>query len=129
MKISDDRNEKAPNYVKKKELNNVANCAQEHYDVGIGWVRFIALCSIILCHFLQYYQIELAWWFNVGVQVFFVISGYLYGKKEVKDPVTFIKRRVMRLLPQYWIVVLLASILTIVLPIKRITIGKLGRVS
>ena len=34
---------------------------------------------------MQYLNIELAWWFNVGVQLFFVISGFLYGGKTITD--------------------------------------------
>ena len=54
-------------------------------DIKISFIRMIAMFSIILCYFFQYYHLELAWWFNVGVQVFFVLSGWLYGGKKVDN--------------------------------------------
>lgn len=60
------------------------------------------MMSIVLCHFFQYYNIELAWWFNVGVQIFFTISGFLYGRREINDPVDFILKRLKRILVPYY---------------------------
>ena len=39
----------------------------------------MATTSILVCHILQYYNNFLAWWFNAGVDVFLILSGYLYG--------------------------------------------------
>lgn len=47
------------------------------------------MLMIITCHFMQYMEMELAWWFNVGVQIFFVISGFLYGGKSIEKPLKF----------------------------------------
>lgn len=49
----------------------------------ISIVRILAMASIVLCHILQAYGSPLAWRFNVGVQIFLVLSGYLYGHKEI----------------------------------------------
>lgn len=51
-------------------------------NYAISAIRFISCISIVLCHILQYYDIELAFWFNVAVQIFLMISGYLYSKYE-----------------------------------------------
>ena len=51
---------------------------------AISIVRILAMFSIVICHFLQAYDNGLAFRFNIGVQVFFVLSGYLYGHKEVE---------------------------------------------
>lgn len=40
---------------------------------------------IITCHILQGLNIRLAFWINVGVQIFFFISGFLYGRKELEN--------------------------------------------
>ena len=56
---------------------------------------------IIACHFLQYYGNELAWWLNVGMQIFFVVSGFLYGNKNINDPIQFIKQRLKKILIPY----------------------------
>ncbi len=50
---------------------------------AISLVRIMAMFSIVLCHVFQAYNNSLAWRFNVGVQVFLVLSGYLYGHKEI----------------------------------------------
>lgn len=52
------------------------------YDYSVSLIRLIATIFIITCHIMQYLSIELAWWFNVGVQIFLCMSGYLYGKKK-----------------------------------------------
>ncbi len=51
-------------------------------DYSISLIRFISLLMIICCHILQGLNIELAFWVNVGVQIFFFMSGFLYGKKD-----------------------------------------------
>lgn len=58
---------------------------------------------IVLCHFLQYYEHELAWWFNVGVQIFFFISGFLYAHKTIKDTsIDFIWKNIKKILIPYY---------------------------
>lgn len=52
---------------------------------AISIVRIAAMLSIVLCHIFQSYDNPLAWRFNVGVQVFFVLSGYLYGHKVIDN--------------------------------------------
>lgn len=51
-------------------------------DESISLIRLCAFCMIFTCHILQYWGQELAWWFNIGVQIFLCISGYLYGGKK-----------------------------------------------
>ena len=48
---------------------------------AISFVRVCAMISIVSCHLLQAYNNHWAWVLNVGVQVFLVLSGYLYGHK------------------------------------------------
>ncbi len=59
------------------------------HDYTISLIRFLAMIFIIACHIMQYYQCALAWWFNVGVQIFLCISGYLYGRKKEIDDIKF----------------------------------------
>lgn len=44
------------------------------YDYSVSLIRLIATIFIITCHIMQYLSIELAWWFNVGVQIFLCMS-------------------------------------------------------
>ena len=52
---------------------------------AIVLIRAIAMLSIVLCHVFQAYHSPLANLFNVGVPIFFGISGYLYGNKQIGD--------------------------------------------
>ena len=57
----------------------------KYYDYGIGFARLLAMISIVICHVFQALESPLCYYFNVGVQVFLFISGYLYGKKRISD--------------------------------------------
>lgn len=49
-------------------------------NYSVSFARFMAVLLIIGCHLLQHIFVSnLAWVFNVGVQIFLVVSGYLYG--------------------------------------------------
>ena len=70
-------------------------------DYSISCARLIAMVFIVACHMMQMdgfssdikgAHIEWAFWFNVGVQMFLFISGYLYGKKDRIDIVEFYKK-------------------------------------
>ena len=52
---------------------------------SIQYIRSFAMLSILLCHIQQAYDNKWAWIFNIGVQIFLAISGWLYGKKTIKD--------------------------------------------
>ena len=65
---------------------------------------------IVICHMFSYYRSELALWFNVGVQVFFVISGFLYGAKDIISPIDYLKRNFRKVLIPYWLFLIIAVI-------------------
>ena len=46
-----------------------------NYNISV--IRGIAVCMIVSCHIFQGLHIELAYWMNVGVQIFLCMSGYL----------------------------------------------------
>ena len=48
---------------------------EREYEISI--IRIISTVFIVTCHIQQHYNIGLCWWFNVGVQIFFFMSGYL----------------------------------------------------
>ena len=72
-------------------------------DYSISAIRCIAMCFIVLCHMMQYYNMELAWWFNVGVQIFFFISGFLYSGKSIENPIGWIGRQFKKILVPYYV--------------------------
>lgn len=52
---------------------------------GITWLRALSMISIVICHLAQFYQNNMSQVFNVGVQIFIIISGFLYGCKTIEN--------------------------------------------
>lgn len=88
------------------EFNNsvigIINKSSGEKNHSISFARFIAMIFIIVCHFFQYYEHELAYWFNVGVQIFLCISGFLYGGKKIDDPMEFYCKNFKKILIPYY---------------------------
>ena len=59
---------------------------------AITHLRAFAIVLILACHFLQGLGNSLAFALNVGVQIFLVISGYLYGRRHIVFAPWFRKR-------------------------------------
>lgn len=57
----------------------------ENESRAIKYIRVGSMLAIVICHILQSYTNRWAFVFNIGVQVFLVLSGYLYGKKIVTN--------------------------------------------
>ena len=73
-------------------------------NVAISYIRLISMLMIISCHILQGLNLRLAFWINVGVQIFFFVSGFLYGERVVLNIKDFyIKRTKKILLPTLYI--------------------------
>ena len=56
---------------------------------------------IIACHFAQAYGYNIAFLLNVGVQLFFLTSGFLYGKIEITNSLEFCKKRLTKVYVPY----------------------------
>ena len=92
-------------------------------DPVISIIRVLAFLFIITCHIMQYYNCELAWWFNVGVQMFLCLSGYLYGRKSIDDELSFYKKQFLKILVPYYIVVIGAVIVQVLLARNEISLA------
>lgn len=82
------------------------------WDWSISFVRMIAMSFIIICHFLQYYGNELAWWFNVGVQMFLFISGLLFANRNVD--ILVLKKQFVKILVPYYLFTIMANLIWVV---------------
>lgn len=115
--------------------NGIREYSSITYIPGLDGVRAISIIAVMLFHFTAPYSTQLqgsitglnvfakvfslGW---VGVDIFFVISGYLISKLTIKNPIesvskycSFIKRRAWRLLPAYIICMLVFSAISITL--------------
>ena len=80
-------------------------------DNSISVIRLISMLMIIACHILQGLNNTWAFWINVGVQMFFFISGFLYGKKKIENVKEFYIKRVKKVLIPYLIVLIISLFL------------------
>ena len=86
-------------------MDNILVERREEKDASISLIRMVAMSFIIICHIFQTYGNELAWWFNVGVQIFLIISGYLYSKKDYskESPLNILKKQFKKILLPYYL--------------------------
>jgi peptidoglycan/LPS O-acetylase OafA/YrhL len=90
----------------------------KRYD-GIDWLRAIAALAVCGYHFTDFFIKDSFWskelfkYGYLGVQAFFVISGFtvLYSLEQKKyrasQIIPFIKKRALRIEPGYWLSILL----------------------
>lgn len=87
-------------------------------------IRTFAMVLIILCHYCDYFErVEfLSQLFNVGVPIFFIISGFLYGQKQINNVKKwYIKQFAKIVIPLYTYYLVSALVL--------LALGKLGKVN
>src|ERR1700744_536810 len=103
------------------ETHSIRDASSLRYVTGLDGLRAISMMLVVLFHYTSYFSSSLSglggvWsvivrmastgW--IGVDVFFVISGFLITTPLLKRPVNsiasyskFIRRRAIRLLPAY----------------------------
>ena len=82
------------------------------YDATVSIVRVVAMFFIIICHLGSYFSANIiAMFFNVGVHIFFLISGYLYGAKSIENTPQWLFKRYLRLvIPSViWLLIIVLS--------------------
>jgi peptidoglycan/LPS O-acetylase OafA/YrhL len=80
-------------------------------SLALSMIRVLAMSLIIACHFAQAYDYTIAFLLNVGVQIFFLISGFLYGKIDVIQPLDFYKKRLLRVYVPYALLVVAVQLI------------------
>ena len=67
-------------------------------DYSVSLTRVVATLFIVICHLGSHFNsILVGQFFNVGVPIFFLISGYLYGDKKINNVGDFLFKRYVRL--------------------------------
>jgi peptidoglycan/LPS O-acetylase OafA/YrhL len=94
-------------------------------SAAISHLRMVSCMMIVLCHFLQAYGNDIAYIFNTGVQIFLIISGYLYGVKRIKSAKSFYFGRIMKVYKPYVIWTILVAIILLCISPAHISIKRL----
>lgn len=71
-------------------------------NYGISILRLLSTMLIVACHICQAYENSLAFYLNIGVPIFFSISGYLYGKRKKESPLNFLYNRFVKVIIPYY---------------------------
>ena len=85
----------------------------------VNYLRGFAVISILLCHYMPessnvYLQMS-AQFFNIGVNIFIIISGFCLGLQgEITDVKSWYRKRLKRIYIPYWIFLFLLSVVYIV---------------
>lgn len=77
----------------------------------------VSMFAIVFCHIFQYYDMRIAWWLNIGVQLFLCIFGWLYAEKSIDEPVKWFLKNCIKILVPVW------TFMIVALPIYMILDG------
>lgn len=87
-----------------------------NFDYAISLSRIVACVFIFMCHYVQETGNAVlsasAQFFNVGVFIFFMLSGYLYGSRDIKKDgvLNFYKKRAKKIFIPLYIVAIVGII-------------------
>ena len=85
----------------------------------ITFLKAIATIMILVCHFVQIFNLDsdtflLTQFLQIGCQLFFILSCFSlcisYSRKQ-PTYISFIKRRIMKIIYGYWIILLIYVVL------------------
>lgn len=86
-------------------------------NIGIEALRFIFMLFICIWHYRSYYIIQHGY---LGVEFFFILSGYLLYKsssKKIKsDPVDYTWKKIKRFAPKYLVALMISFIILSLIP-------------
>lgn len=93
------------------------------HDWSISALRLASMAAIVACHICQANGLAAAWWLNAGVQVFLVISGYLYGGRDFTgSPVRWFVRRFVKLWVPFAIVAVCLIVADVVSGLAEVSV-------
>lgn len=84
-------------------------------DISISIIRVCAMLAIVLAHILTYFSINTHQILSIGVEIFLIISGYLYSNRKIENKKEFLIKRAKKLLIPFIIWSFILSISTIVI--------------
>ncbi len=87
-----------------------------NYTITI--IRIFACMLIVWCHLSNNMLdgfLNRWWWSNIGVQIFFFMSGYLYGGREIDDRKVWMIKQTKKIVKPYYLSLLILIPLVIIL--------------
>lgn len=88
--------------------------------VSVQYARAVAALLVVLAHlsgFSAFQQVSTAHFGGFGVDIFFVISGFImWETSKVQRPADFMRRRIARIVPPYWFYTTLLVALALIAP-------------
>ena len=75
---------------------------------AIVFLRFVAMSMIVACHIVLSYGSKYYSVLNMGVQIFFILSAFLYAQKEIDSPTNWLKKRFLKLYPPFLVFIAFA---------------------
>lgn len=80
------------------------------FNPSISIIRVIAMLSIVFAHICTWADINTYQLGSIGVEIFFFISGYLYGNKQLPDKKQWMLQRIRRVMLPFWILTAVLSV-------------------
>ena len=101
---------------------------------SISWIRALAVVFILTCHLVaespNVYVQMLGQFFNVGVNIFILISGVLFGGKEISNVKQWYEKRFERIYIPLWVFLSILAIFSLFrhidMPISNWVLAVLG---
>jgi len=93
-------------------LQNAGPMLKQPEVLSIQYLRAFSAISVVSSHMGQIFYHNF-FWGGVGVDIFFVISGFIMwmvSRKKEANPSVFLKKRLLRIVPLYWLVTLSLAI-------------------
>ncbi len=75
-------------------------------STAIAHLRAIAMLLIVVCHICQSYNTGWEYLLNIGVQIFFLISGVLHGLKGIDNVRSWYRSKFIKIFVPYYIYLL-----------------------
>lgn len=93
---------------------------EEKKNYTINLVRIFACLLYVWNHtsdHILHGAFNMISWANIGVQISFFMSGYLYSNKRIEDKSIWLKNRILKILKPYWICLII--ILSVICTLNR----------
>lgn len=100
------------------------NTISPQESIALSYIRIASCIMIVICHFMQAYGNDWAYILNSGVQIFLLISGYIYGAKGIQSIRSFYIGRIKKVYKPYFIWTVLVALMLLLFNSEHISIRR-----